>query len=143
MTNLLIDLRLALRMLARQPLFTAVVTIALALAAAGINGVVSGAVVERRREVGIRAALGATPSDILAMVVRQGLSMAGARVALGLVAAFALSRVIASLLYGVPAFDPITDASVAALLVFVAALACSVPAWRAARVDPAVVLRAE
>jgi putative ABC transport system permease protein len=124
-------------------LFEAFAVVALALAAAGIYGVISGAVVERRREVGIRAALGASRADILTMVVRQGLTMAGAGVVIGLVGALGLSRVIAGLLYGVQSFDLVTYGAVAALLVAVAAAACWIPAWRAARVDPAVVLRAE
>ena len=86
-------------------LFEAFAVVALALAAAGIYGVISGAVVERRREVGIRAALGASRGDILTLVVRQGLTMAGAGVVIGLVGALGLSRVIAGLLYGVQAFD--------------------------------------
>ena len=124
-------------------LFLAFAGVALALAAAGIYGVISGAVVERTREVGIRAALGASRGEILAMVVRQGLTMAGAGVAIGIVAALALSRLVAALLYAVPAIDPVTYLAVAVLLVGVAALACWVPAWRAARLDPAVVLRSE
>lgn len=124
-------------------LFEAFAVVALALAAAGIYGVISGAVVERRREVGIRAALGASRADILTMVVRQGLGMAGMGVVIGLAGSLALSRLITSLLFGVAAFDPVTYLSVTALLVLVAAAACWVPAWRAARLDPAVVLRAE
>jgi len=100
-------------------------------------------VVERTREVGIRAALGASRGEILAMVVRQGLKMAGAGVAIGIVAALAMSRLVSALLYAVPAIDPVTYLAVAVLLVGVAALACWVPAWRAARLDPAVVLRSD
>jgi putative ABC transport system permease protein len=124
-------------------LFEAFALVALALAAAGIYGVISGAVVERRREVGIRAALGASRSDILSMVVRQGLSMAATGVAIGLVGALGLSRFIAGMLYGVKSFDLATYGAVAGILVVVAAAACWIPAWRAARVDPAVVLRAD
>ena len=124
-------------------LFSAFAVVALALAAAGIYGVISGAVVERRREVGIRAALGASRTDIIGMVVRQGLAMATGGVAIGLLASMALARVIAGLLFGVTPFDAATYAAVAGVLALVAGVACAVPAWRAARVDPAVVLRAE
>jgi putative ABC transport system permease protein len=116
---------------------------ALVLAAAGIYGVLSGAVTERSREIGIRAALGATRRDIVGMVVRQGLRLAAAGVALGAAAAFGVTRLIAGLLSGVEPTDPITFASVALLLLGVAAAACWAPAWRAARLDPVTALRAE
>ena len=109
-------------------LFEAFAVVALALAAAGIYGVISGAVVERRREVGIRAALGASRGDILSMVVRQGLTMAGAGVAIGLLGALGLSRVIAGMLYGVQAFDLATYGAVAGILFAVAGAACWIPA---------------
>jgi len=124
-------------------LFEAFAVVALALAAAGIYGVISGAVVERRREVGIRAALGASRADILSMVVRQGMGMAGGGVAIGLVGALAFSRVIDGLLFGVKSFDALTYLSVAVILLAVASAACWIPAWRAARLDPAEVLRSE
>jgi putative ABC transport system permease protein len=124
-------------------LFEVFAAVALALAAAGIYGVLSGMVVERRQEVGVRAALGASRADILVMIVREGLGLAVAGVALGLAAAVALTRFIQGLLYGVPPIDPLTYSGVAALLVIVAIAACWVPAWRAARLDPVEVLRAE
>jgi putative ABC transport system permease protein len=124
-------------------LFEVFAAVALALAAAGIYSVLSGMVVERRQEVGVRAALGASRADILMMVVREGLGLASAGVAIGLGAAVALTRFIHGLLYGVPPIDPLTYSGVAAVLVIVAIAACWVPAWRAARLDPAEVLRAE
>ncbi len=116
---------------------------ALALAAAGIFGVLSGSVAERTREIGVRAALGASSGDILRLVVRQGMSLTGLGVVVGALAAALASRAIVSLLYGTSRLDPATYAAVIALLGLVAALASAVPAWRAARVDPAVTLRSE
>jgi putative ABC transport system permease protein len=116
---------------------------ALGLAAAGIYGVMSGSVAERIREIGVRAALGASRGNILALVVGQGMTLTGLGVVLGAVGAVAASQLIASLLFGVSRLDPLTYVGVIALLVLMAAVACGVPAWRAARVDPASTLRAE
>jgi predicted permease len=123
--------------------FEAFALAALVLAAAGIYGVLSGRVAERTREIGLRSALGASRASILALVVRQGMMLAGLGVAIGLAGAAAASRGIAALLFGVSRLDPVTYLSVIALLAGVSAVACGVPAWRAARVDPAATLRAE
>ncbi|MEP6691951.1 MAG: ADOP family duplicated permease [Gemmatimonadaceae bacterium] len=124
-------------------LFELFAVVALALAAAGTYGVLSGSVAQRAREIGIRAALGATRGDILRLVVRQGVGLAVAGIAIGTAAALALSRAIAGLLFGVTATDPLTFAAVATILLAVALAACAVPAWRAARLDPVVALRSE
>jgi putative ABC transport system permease protein len=124
-------------------LFEAFGLAALVLAATGIYGVLSGSVSERIREIGLRSALGATRADILTLVVRQGMSMAGIGVATGLSAAVIASHSLITLLYGVSRLDPFTYVGVIALLVAVSMMACAVPAWRAAKVDPMVVLRYE
>jgi putative ABC transport system permease protein len=115
--------------------------IALTLAAVGIYGVMSYAVAQRTREIGIRMALGAHRRDVLSMVLRHGLGLALAGVALGLLAAFVLARLIASLLFQVSSADPPTFSLVPLLLIGVAALACYLPARRATRVEPLVALR--
>lgn len=124
-------------------LFEGFAFVALVLAAAGIYGVLANAVTERSREIGVRAALGASRSDILGMVVRQGLGLAAVGAAIGLVAAAGLSRLITSLLFGISPFDPATYAGVSAVLGLVALVACLAPAIRAARVDPMETLRSE
>jgi predicted permease len=116
---------------------------ALVLAALGLYGVIAGAVAERTREIGLRSALGATPAQILALVLRQGLTLAALGVVVGLGGAAAATRGLESLLYGVTALDPLTYGGVVVLLAAVAAAACWLPAARAARVDPTVALRAE
>src|SRR5579871_738044 len=123
--------------------FEAFALAALILAATGIYGVLSAGVAERTREIGVRAALGASRGSILALVLRQGLALTGLGVAIGLVCTTWTSRVLASLLFGISQFDLFTHGAVIGLLVIVAAGACWLPAWRAARVDPAVTLRAE
>jgi len=124
-------------------LFEAFALAALALAATGIYGVLSGSVAERTREIGVRSALGASRGSILTLVVRQGMTLTGLGVAIGVVGAVAASQAIVTLLFGVSRLDPVTYFGVIALLGGVAAVACAVPAWRAARVDPAITLRAE
>jgi predicted permease len=116
---------------------------ALVLGIIGIYGVISYTVSQRQREFGIRLALGAHPGNVLKMVLRQGLKMAMAGVVIGFGGAFALTRLMTSLLFGVAARDPATFVAVAALLVLVALLACYLPARRAMKVDPMVALRYE
>ncbi|HYO62493.1 MAG TPA: ABC transporter permease [Pyrinomonadaceae bacterium] len=124
-------------------LFEAFGVAALILAAVGIYGLLSGSVAERTREIGIRLALGATRRDILSLVVRQGMKLAGLGVVIGLAGAAAASRALVSLLYGVSRLDPASYLGVVALLAAVSAVACWLPAWRASRVDPSITLRAE
>jgi putative ABC transport system permease protein len=117
--------------------------IALLLAALGIYGVISYAVTQRSRELGIRIAIGATRERIVALVLQQGMAPTALGVVAGMVAAAWLTRVISSLLFGVSALDPVTMLSVPALLAGVAIVACLIPARRAARVDPAIAMRVD
>jgi len=117
--------------------------IAMLLASIGIYGVMSYSVTQRSRELGIRMALGAARSRVLALVVGQGMALAGAGVVIGLLAAFGLTRLLTSQLFGVGATDPATFTLVSALLVAIALLATLLPAMRATRVDPVVALRDE
>ena len=116
---------------------------ALVLASVGIYGVLSYIVGQRTREIGIRIALGARRSHVLRWVMVEGAQMAVVGVVIGVVAAFGLTRLMAGLLYGVSAVDPLTFGAVAGMLLLVALVACYIPAWRAMRVDPIVVLRHE
>jgi ABC-type antimicrobial peptide transport system permease subunit len=115
----------------------------LVLAVRGVYGIVSFAVSGRTQEIGIRMALGAEAPDILKLVARQGLQLVLVGLAVGLIAAWALTRTMASLLIGISATDPLTYAMVAILLSAVAVAACWIPARRALRVDPMVALRYE
>ena len=124
-------------------LIGAFAAMALLLAALGIYGVISYTVSERTRELGIRIALGASSERVMRLVVGEGLWLTVVGVAMGLVAAVGLTRLIASLLFGVGAFDPLTFAGVAILLVGVAAVSSWLPARRAARVDPVIAMRVE
>jgi ABC-type antimicrobial peptide transport system permease subunit len=124
-------------------IFGAFAIAALALAAAGIYGVMSGSVTERTREIGVRSALGASRSEIVGLVMRQGMSLCAMGAVIGLVAAFASSGALGSLLFGISRLDAVTHVAVVLALLGVSAIACWVPAWRAARVDPAITLRGE
>jgi len=115
----------------------------LILAVVGVYSVASYAAVQRTQEIGIRMAIGATPGDILKMVLRQGLGTVGIGLLAGLVAAFAGTRLLGDLFYGVAPNDPVTYAAVAALLLAVVLLACWIPARRATRVSPVIALRFE
>ena len=124
-------------------LFEAFALSALLLAAIGIYGVLAGSVAERTREIGVRSALGATPADILGLVVRQGMTLTVFGVTLGLGGAAGASQALVTLLFEISPLDAATYIGVVAMLTGVSALACWLPAWRAAGVDPSITLRAE
>jgi len=117
--------------------------IALTLAAVGLYGVMAYSVTQRSHELGIRIAVGASPRDILRLVLGQGIRMTLLGAGIGLVVSLAVTRALSSLLFGVSATDPLTFIAVPVVLAFVAALACYLPARRAMRVDPIIALRYE
>ena len=131
-----------------QPRFLALLLatfsgIALFLAAIGIYGVMAYSVAQRTQEIGVRMALGAQPLHVLKLIFGQSLMMLLMGTAIGLAGAFALTRLMSTLLFGVTATDPLTYVSVVGILTFVALLACYIPARRAAKVDPLIALRYE
>jgi putative ABC transport system permease protein len=124
-------------------MLSAFAVFALILAAVGVYGVISYLVTQGTHDIGVRIALGAQRSNILRMVVRRGMEMAGIGILLGLIAAAALTRVMSTLLFGISATDGLTFSAVALLLALVALLAAYLPARRATVVDPIVALRDE
>jgi len=114
---------------------------AVALAGLGLYAVQAGSVAERTREIAIRSALGASRSNVLGLIVRQGMALTTAGIAVGIGGALAAGRAIATLLFGITPLDPVTYGSVITALLLVALLSSSVPAWRAVRIDPATALR--
>lgn len=127
----------------RTFLFAVFASIALVLATIGLYGVMAFSVTQRTHEIGIRVALGAQGSDVLRMVVKEGMLLVIIGIVIGLAAAFAVTRVLASLLYGVTPTDPVTFVTLSLLMIGVALIACLLPARRALRVDPMVALRYE
>ena len=125
----------------RSLLLSVFAIVSLALAAVGLYGVVAFSVNQRRAELGLRMALGADPSEVLRLVLREGMMPVAAGIVVGLAGAAILARVMASLLFGVDPLDPLTFAAVALTLSVVALAACYLPARRAMTVDPAATLR--
>ena len=117
--------------------------LAFLLATVGIYGVISYVVSQQTREFGVRLALGASPADLVRLVLRRGLTLLAAGTGLGAVGAIGATRLLGGILYGVTATDWPTYVTVGGVLFFVGAVACYIPAHRATRLDPAVVLRAD
>jgi ABC-type antimicrobial peptide transport system permease subunit len=124
-------------------LFAIFAGVALALAVSGLYGVIYYLVTQRTREIGIRVALGADKGRVVRLVLQQGLVLVAGGIAAGLIGAFLLSRLLGKMLYGVGTHDPLTFGTVSVVLGTIAMLATAFPAWRAARVDPVIALRAE
>jgi putative ABC transport system permease protein len=124
-------------------LFEAFGIVALVLAAIGIYGILSGSVTERTREIGVRAALGATRGDIFALVLRQGMTMTSIGLAIGLCAALAAGRALDAMLFGISWLDHLTYLGATLLLFAVSGIACLIPARRAASIEPMQALRNE
>jgi ABC-type antimicrobial peptide transport system permease subunit len=122
-------------------LFGGFAAVALILATAGLYGVLSATVVERTREIGVRTALGAQRSQVLSMIVRQGMLLTGIGLGAGLFATWGSTRIISTLLFGMSASDPMVVGSVVIVLLLAAFLASMLPALRASRVDPVIALR--
>jgi ABC-type antimicrobial peptide transport system permease subunit len=127
----------------RALMLAALAGFALLLAAIGLSGVLSDAVMQRRREIGVRLALGADRRSVFVFMLSEGLRPALCGLLVGLAGSLTLGRGLAGLLYGVSPLDPQVYAGVAAVLIAVGTLACSAPAWRAARTDPMVALRSD
>jgi putative ABC transport system permease protein len=127
----------------RTALLGAFAALALVMAVVGLYAVMAVSVAQRTHELGIRVALGAQRCDVIGLVLRQGMKLAGLGVVIGLAGAWALSRVLTTLLYEVKPTDPLTFLAVPVLLIAVAILACWLPARQAARVDPITALRQE
>jgi putative ABC transport system permease protein len=138
----IVDLNVADRQ-QQMTLLGSFAALALILASIGLYGVLSYAVTQRSREIGLRMALGASASSVIRMIVGRGLALTGAGLAIGTITALIATRAMKNLLYGVAATDPLTFAGVAALLGIIALIACWAPALRASRVDPITVLRDE
>jgi ABC-type antimicrobial peptide transport system permease subunit len=133
------------RTLARPRLYAVLLSgfaaFALLVAGIGLFGGLSYSVAQRRREIGVRTALGATPANIVALVMRQGAAITVAGLVVGLGVAAAAGQVLGAYLFGVPPFDPATFGAVAGAIAFVALLACAIPTRRAARIDALTALR--
>jgi putative ABC transport system permease protein len=127
----------------RAVLVMAFATLALMLAMVGVFGILAGSVQQRVREIGVRMALGAGRGDVLRLVVGSAARLMGAGVAIGLVLAALLGRLVASVLFGVTPLDPATFAAVVLLLGATGLIAIAAPAWRASRVDPAIAMRTD